>query len=76
MAELYDPTIEGLRAENERLRAALDEIVNPLAAMRRRADADGRVLSGMAYSISRDPNHLQDIARKALNHEQAKDGNQ
>jgi uncharacterized coiled-coil protein SlyX len=51
----------------ERLRGALDEIVNPLVYMQRRADADGTRLDGhMAIYVSRDPAHLQSIARVAL----------
>ena len=52
--------------EIERLRAALEEIVNPLAAMQNRARAEGRQLSGMAYSIANSVSYLQDIAKQAL----------
>jgi chromosome segregation ATPase len=45
---------------------ALADIVNPLAAMKRRAEAEGARLSGMAYQIANDPNHLKEIARSAL----------
>lgn len=55
-----------LQAENERLRLALEEIVNPLKFMRERAEAEGLQLSGMAYSISESVSHLRDIAKRAL----------
>ena len=56
----------GLVAEIERLREALGDIVNPLAAMQRRAEVEGRRLSGMAYSIATDLGFVQNIARAAL----------
>lgn len=54
------------QAEIERLRAALEEIISPLAAMQKRADAEGSRLSDMAYSIANSVSHLQEIARRAL----------
>lgn len=49
------------------LRAALEEIVNPVAAMRQRADAEGGKLDGMmANMLARDPEYLRGIARAAL----------
>lgn len=48
------------------MREALEEIVNPVAAMQRRAEAEGNRLSGMAYQIANDPAYLQSIARTAL----------
>jgi len=64
---LSDGALYGkLAGEIERLQAALEDIISPLAAMKRRAALSGHVLSGMAYSISRDPNYLQGIAREAL----------
>jgi multidrug efflux pump subunit AcrA (membrane-fusion protein) len=62
--------IRAQQEEIERLRGALDEIVNPLVYMQRRADADGTRLDGhMAIYVSRDPAHLQSIARAALTEE-------
>ena len=58
--------IAELEAEVERLREALGDIVNPLAAMQRRAEVEGRRLSGMAYSIATDLGFVQNIARAAL----------
>lgn len=57
------------RANDEeiaRLKSALEEIVNPLAAMQRRAEAEGNKLSGMAWEIARTPSYLQGIAKEAL----------
>ncbi len=48
------------------LEAALRDIVDPLAALRRDADAKSAKLSGMAYSIANDPEHLKRLARAAL----------
>jgi uncharacterized protein YPO0396 len=55
-----------IEAENARLRAALDEIIDPIAGLRRRAEAEGGKLNGMAWSIANSINHLQQIARAAL----------
>ena len=63
---VYAPRISELEAEVERLREALGDIVNPLAAMQRRAEVEGRRLSGMAYSIATDLGFVQNIARAAL----------
>ncbi len=52
--------------ENNRLRLALEEIVNPLKFLRQRAEKEGLLLNEMAYSITHDVSYLQDIARKAL----------
>lgn len=60
-------SIQALRQEIAVLRAALEDIVNPLAALSREAEAQGRKLSGMANQIANDPAHLQRIARAALN---------
>lgn len=53
-------------SREQALLQALRDIADPLAALRRRAEAEGGRLSGMAYSISRDPAHLQGIAIAAL----------
>jgi hypothetical protein len=55
-----------LEQQVARLRLAIEEIVSPLKFMQERAKADGRRLSGMAYSIANDPGYLQTIARRAL----------
>lgn len=59
-----------LFAEREKAAAgpleALEEIANPLTAMKRRAEAQGHRLSGMAYSIANSADHLQGIARNAI----------
>ena len=54
------------QASEERYKAALEEIVSPVAFMQRRAKADGRQLSGMAYSIANSASYLQGIAKAAL----------
>lgn len=58
--------ILALLNELERARAALKVIADPLTAMKARAEAEGAKLSGMAYAISQDPEHLKSIARSAL----------
>ena len=53
--------------ENARLMAALNEIADPIAAMRSRAEALGRQLEGhMAYLLSNDPHYLKQIASTTL----------
>ncbi|MGB3833754.1 MAG: hypothetical protein WA975_18035 [Mesorhizobium sp.] len=55
------------RAECEGLRAALEEIANPLDTMRRRAAETGRRLDGaIANTLANDANHLKQIALAAL----------
>ena len=49
------------------MREALEEIADPIRAMRRNAEAQGRRLEGgVAYVLSNDPGYLKEIARKAL----------
>lgn len=48
------------------MREALHEIVDPLGALKKRAAADGKKVSGMAYQIVNAPDYLKDVARKAL----------
>lgn len=43
--------------------AALQDIINPLAALEREAQKTGGRLSGMAYQITKDPEHLKRIAK-------------
>lgn len=53
--------------EIERLRAALEQIVNPIPVMQAHAKAEGCVLDGMMANIlARDPEYLRAIARQAL----------
>ena len=66
IAAVYAPRLAELEAEVVRLREALEHVVNPLAVMRRKAEAEGRCLSGMAYSIATDLGFVQNIARTAL----------
>ena len=56
-------------AENKRLREALDEVARPMFHMRKRAEASGQRLSDMAYNIAHSLNHVQAIARAALEHD-------
>ena len=59
--------IERLRAENEKLREALEVIVNPIPAMQKQAEIDCVNLSGvMSIQIADSVNFLRSIARKAL----------
>jgi hypothetical protein len=54
------------KAEIERLRQALQDVVNPIGALQRYAEAEGAKLSGAAHSIANDLGYLQGIARDAL----------
>jgi len=57
------------RDVNARLRVmeeALKDVCNPLAALRRDAEAKGAKLSGMAYEIANSLSYVQGIARAAL----------
>ena len=62
--------IARLRAEVERLREGLEDIVHPIVKLKQEADRSGVKLSGVAaLSISNDANYLKNIARAALNGE-------
>ena len=59
--------VDRLRASNAMLMEALDEIVNPISYMRKRAAALGGVLNdSMALNIANSAAHLQSIARAAI----------
>jgi Tfp pilus assembly protein PilO len=61
-AELQD-----VKRENEKLREALEVIVNPIPAMQKQAEIDCVNLSGvMSIQIADSVNFLRSIARKAL----------
>lgn len=45
---------------------ALVDVADPLTALRVYAESQGATLSGMAHSIANDPNHIKQIAKKAL----------
>jgi|GEM_PF-6943180 len=47
-------------------REALEDIVSPLAALRRHAEERGERLSSLASQIANDPGYLQSLARTAL----------
>lgn len=68
--EAHKKTSDALATANarvERYREALDEIVNPIAAMQRRADAAGGRIDGMmANQIAKDAYYLRGIAAAAL----------
>lgn len=66
-------SIDSYRAEIERYRLALEEIVSPLKFMRERAEKDGMLLSAMAYQICNDPEHLKCIARQAIENDNARE---
>jgi hypothetical protein len=55
-----------LNAEIERLRAALQDVVNPLEALRRSAESSGGRLNDRAHGIANSVPYIQDIARIAL----------
>ena len=61
-------------AENKRLREALDEVARPMFHMRKRAEASGQRLSDMAYNIAHSLDHVQAIARAALEQQQKGEG--
>lgn len=66
----YADEIARLRAEVERLREGLEDIVHPIVKLKQEADRSGVKLSGVAaLSISNDANYLKNIARAALNGE-------
>lgn len=49
------------------LQTALEDICDPIAALRRYADERGRQLDGaVAFQLANDPNHIKGIARAAL----------
>ena len=64
----WEVVTEGAK-EIERLRQALEDVVNPLGHLRRYAEEQGRQLNGMAYGIANDLGYVQSIARKAINPE-------
>lgn len=49
------------------LEAALRDVLNPLGYLKRKAEAKGNRLGGMAYAIASDPETLRSIALAALN---------
>lgn len=59
-ATLDNTAVEG------RYRQALEDVCDPLGYLRRRAEAEGSRLGGMAYAIANDIGTLQRIARDAL----------
>lgn len=60
--------------EIRRLRQALEDVVNPLAAMVRELEPDQK-LNGMAYSIANNLGHVQRIAKIALSGDQPQEKN-
>ena len=54
------------KAEIERLRHALQDVVDPIRVLLRYAEAEGAKLSDAAYSIANDIGYVQGIARDAL----------
>lgn len=60
------PPTEGRDADVEQLKQALEDVCNPLAYLKRMAEAEGAKLGGMAYSIANDIATVQGIARAAL----------
>ena len=58
--------IDGYEREIQRLRAVLQEIVDPLVVLKAQAMANGCALADGAASIASDPNYLKGLARHAL----------
>ena len=69
LAKAAADRLSEMDAENKRLREALDEVARPMFHMRKRAEASGQRLSDMAYNIAHSLNHVQAIARAALEHD-------
>lgn len=65
----YPARIQRVLARLRKMEQALKDIRDPLAALGRYAESKGSRLSGMAYQIANDPNHLKEIARAALEDE-------
>lgn len=66
MSSLIDDFAK-VQSELAAARKALEDIVDPIGALRQYAESQGRQLDGyMAVILSRDPHHLQSIAREAL----------
>lgn len=63
-AKVYETEIAD--GEIERLRAALEDVLNPMRVLERRAEAEGNRLNGTAYSIANDLGFVKSIARSAL----------
>jgi hypothetical protein len=58
--------VDALRAENDRLRDALEEIADPIKFMRARLE-DGEQLNGVyAIQMAESGNYLREIAKRAL----------
>ena len=57
---------QATEARAQGLVEALEDVINPLGALKREADAQGAQLSGMAYSISNDIGYIKGIAHQAL----------
>jgi anti-sigma factor RsiW len=66
LAEAGDGRLSELERENAALREALDEVARPMFHMRKRAEAEGKRLSDMAYNIAHSLDYVQGIARAAL----------
>lgn len=49
-----------------RLRTALEDIIKPFSMIVRQAEENGTQVSSLAHIISRDPDFLKEIAKKAL----------
>ena len=64
--QAMDEYASDLQSENERLKAALEEIVDPIKAMKEKLK-DGEKLNGLyAVDLSNNANYLKRIAENAL----------
>jgi hypothetical protein len=60
--------LERVNEENAKLREALEEIAEPIAAMKKRAEAEGGTINYMmADNIASSPQYYKQIAKRALN---------
>lgn len=66
IATFDPPTILALLGRLEEVEVGLLDISNPIRVVQRRADEEGRRLSGTAYSIVNDINFVQNIARALI----------
>lgn len=75
MYEKYQSKVDELQKRLDALSLTLDKIAHPIPHMQKEADLNGCALNGCwAVKMSEDHIYLKDIARKALDKEQALKG--
>lgn len=65
-ANATDSIVREAADEIERLRLALNDVVNPLGNLRRYAEERGTTLNGSAYSVANNLGFVQNVAKEAL----------